>query len=249
MTWHSCLATGCMTLLTSLLVTGVTADAGGRFRVGGPAISIGSRHTVQDRIVPHGFFALPGPDQGALEGGIVPHGLFALPAAGERRAHHRRDPRRPIVTGAFAPPLIVTTPPDEGYLPEEYPDTTGYYDQAGSSPAAYGYAPPVVYTQPVTTPIPPAPPPPPAPSVIQYENGRYELRGDGMTTPYTWVWIPNPPPPPPPAPPAPRVADSPPSRPSQLYRWTDEQGVVHLTDRLDSVPRQYRAQAKENAGS
>jgi hypothetical protein len=43
--------------------------------------------------------------------------------------------------------------------------------------------------------------PPPTSTVIQYPHGRYELRGDGVTTPYMWVWIPNPPPPPP-APPA-----------------------------------------------
>ena len=43
------------------------------------------------------------------------------------------------------------------------------------------------------------------PTVINYSHGRYELRGDGIQTPYQWVWIPNPPPPPPPpaAPPAP----------------------------------------------
>ncbi|MFQ5792614.1 MAG: hypothetical protein ACE5JI_19250 [Acidobacteriota bacterium] len=40
--------------------------------------------------------------------------------------------------------------------------------------------------------------PPPQPSVIYYPHGRYELRGDGVTTAYQWVWIPNPPPPPPP---------------------------------------------------
>jgi len=32
-----------------------------------------------------------------------------------------------------------------------------------------------------------------AANVVQYANGRYELRGDGVTTPYQWVWIPNPP--------------------------------------------------------
>jgi hypothetical protein len=48
-------------------------------------------------------------------------------------------------------------------------------------------------------------PPPTHPTVINYPHGRYELRGDGIQTPYQWVWIPNPPPPPPPpaAPPAP----------------------------------------------
>lgn len=37
-------------------------------------------------------------------------------------------------------------------------------------------------------------------NVVQYANGRYVLRGDGVTTAYQWVWIPNPPPPPPPPP-------------------------------------------------
>jgi len=58
------------------------------------------------------------------------------------------------------------------------------------------YASPPVYTVPsqvvVTAPMP---------TVVQYPHGRYELRGDGVTTPYQWVWIPNPPPPPPVAPP------------------------------------------------
>lgn len=55
--------------------------------------------------------------------------------------------------------------------------------------------------------------PPPAsptyPTVVQYSHGRYELRGDGIQTPYQWVWIPNPPPPPPP----PATAPAPPSAP------------------------------------
>ena len=86
------------------------------------------------------------------------------------------------------------------------------------------------------------------PSVVQYPHGRYELRGDGTTVPYTWVWIPNPPPPPPPAgaPPAPPAMEEPaPERHSQLYRWTDAQGVAHWTDRWDAVPPQYRAQATQ----
>src|SRR5574337_1265142 len=57
-------------------------------------------------------------------------------------------------------------------------------------PLVYTYPP--VYTVPsqvvVTAPMP---------TVVQYPHGRYELRGDGVTIPYQWVWIPNPPPPPP----------------------------------------------------
>jgi len=33
---------------------------------------------------------------------------------------------------------------------------------------------------------------PAQPTVIQYPQGRYELRGDGIVTAYQWVWIPNP---------------------------------------------------------
>jgi len=36
---------------------------------------------------------------------------------------------------------------------------------------------------------------------------------------------------------------------SQLYRWIDEQGVVHWTNRLDSVPEQYRSRAKQTTPS
>ena len=56
------------------------------------------------------------------------------------------------------------------------------------------YSQPEVYTQPAAY-----------QTVVQYPNGRYELRGDGVYTAYQWVWIANAPlpPPPPPAPPAP----------------------------------------------
>ena len=104
-------------------------------------------------------------------------------------------------------------------------------------PGAYGApAPPVGDA--VSAPAPPA--------VVEYASGRYELRGDGMTAPYTWVWIPNPPPGPPGAPPTGGPASGEPStsRHGQIYRWTDDQGVMHMTDRWDAVPPQYRTQAK-----
>lgn len=76
----------------------------------------------------------------------------------------------------------------------------------------------VIYApQPQLMVVPP-PSPPPLPTVIQYPHGRYELRGDGVTTAYQWVWVPNPPPAPPagyqqaPAPPA--MAAPPGSTPS-----------------------------------
>ena len=105
--------------------------------------------------------------------------------------------------------------------------------------------------------------PDPSQKIVQFPTGRYEMRGDGVSSPYTWVWIPNPPTSPPPAaptePPAAPTAQpaaepgssSPPSaaRISRLYRWTDEQGSVHWTDRLDAVPEQYRSRVKQTSPS
>jgi len=60
----------------------------------------------------------------------------------------------------------------------------------------------------VPPPLPPTPAAttvivtPPSQQVLTYSEGRYELRGDGRTVPYYWVWIPagaNPPWPPQPA--------------------------------------------------
>jgi hypothetical protein len=85
------------------------------------------------------------------------------------------------------------------------------------------------------------------PTVIQYPHGRYELRGDGVTTAYTWVWIPNPPPPPPPpaAPPAePQSGPAPVPGRGQVYSWIDAQGVTTWTNRVEKTPERSRAQAK-----
>ena len=142
------------------------------------------------------------------------------------------------------------------------------YGAAGLDDPPVGYDPPVRYDPPVVYSAPPvayapqtggvvsmapaAPPPapaPPTPNVIEYPTGRYELRGDGVTTAYTWVWIPNPPPAPPTVAPAPvgpsgtpAAAEPSPVRRSQLYRWTDEEGVLHFTDRWEVVPEEYRSQ-------
>lgn len=61
-------------------------------------------------------------------------------------------------------------------------------------------APPVVYAPPPAT-YAPAPPPPAVKREVVYAHGRHVLLGDGMTTAYRWVWVPNPPAGTPPAPP------------------------------------------------
>lgn len=146
-----------------------------------------------------------------------------------RRFFHRRA----VPFAVIATPVIVYAPP--AYAPP-------------------GYAPPVyvpvpVYYPPMSAPAPmPAPPvssaPPPMETVIEFPNGRYELRGDGITTPYRWVWVPNPPSAPP-AEAAPAVAPEP-ARRIELYRWTDDAGAVHLTDRWENVPEAYRAKATKS---
>ena len=116
-------------------------------------------------------------------------------------------------------------------------------------PAQVYAAPPVYYAPPAYA----APAPPSMPRVVEFPTGRYELRGDGVYSPYAWVWIPNPPavpPPPPSAPPAPPAATPEPgprrssSQTAALYRWTDDAGVTTWTDSLERVPARYRQHAR-----
>lgn len=100
-----------------------------------------------------------------------------------------------LVFGLFTPTVWAST--------TYYPPYPVYYAPAvyAAPPVVYT-APPVVYTAPpVVYTAPPAPAPSTAmvPTEVVYAHGRYVLRGDGITTPYQWVWIANAPP----APPAP----------------------------------------------
>lgn len=148
-------------------------------------------------------------------------------------------------------PIVLYSPgyayasPGYAYGSPVYPDASSYYGY-DSAPAS-SYAPTYAWTPSSSVAVAP----PPMPTVVEHETGRYELRGDGTTAPYRWVWIPNPPATPPvPAPPAavtaqppPPPRDEPQPRRSTLYRWTDRDGVVHLTDNASSVPPEYRAKA------
>ena len=138
---------------------------------------------------------------------------------------------RSQTTLVIAPPVAVYSLPPVFYAPPPYDSGAGYS-------AAAVITPPAMYSSPAYGPSAPTPP---APRIVEYPTGRYELRGDGIGTPYTWVWIPNPPPPPP-APPAsaPTSGDASPASRTQIYSWVDEQGVVHWTNRAEKVPRRYR---------
>lgn len=155
---------------------------------------------------------------------------------------------RPPVQHPFRPPrggtsvIVVPVPAVPSLpmgLPYQYDQT---YDQTIGGGPGEMYPPP-----------PPGPPTdePPVAAVMQYPNGRYELRGDGFTSPYAWVWVPNPPPPPPlappsnsPAPVAPPATARQSSESEDFFSFMDDQGVLHWTDRWDSIPEKYRSKAK-----
>jgi hypothetical protein len=159
--------------------------------------------------------------------------------------HQRRGgiPHRHFFPAFVSPSVVVTSP----VLVAPGP----FY----AAPPIYA-APPVYYAPAPAYAAPPAVAPSPVPRVVEFPTGRYELRGDGVTSPYVWVWIPNPPaaPPPPPAPAAP-PAEAPdpgasrraPAQAVAVYRWTDEDGVTTWTDSLEKVPARFRPQASRSA--
>jgi hypothetical protein len=140
--------------------------------------------------------------------------------------------------------------------------SVGTFFPVVSGPTVVVLAPPVSAPPSVVYVAPPpvanlVPEPPSRPTVVEHPTGRYELRGDGMTAPYRWVWIPNPPGEPPPAPgqtpsldpsvPSPSMppaAPRPPAARSEVYRWADDEGVAHWTNKLEKIPAPYRSRAE-----
>ena len=174
---------------------------------------------------------------------LLNKGPIAPPSFVHPRPLHRPFASRPFVHGG----TVIYSAPPVYYAPPTYS-----YDP----PVTY-YVPPSATYYPPAASIPPAAATAPAPGVVEYPHGRYELHGDGVNARYTWVWIPNapssPPPAAPPTPPAPAAPPEPSAsdgaaaapRSGPLYRWTDEQGAVHWTDRFDAIPEQYRPRAKQ----
>jgi hypothetical protein len=155
-------------------------------------------------------------------------------------ARHVRPFPAPAIVYAVPPPLYYSGA-GIGYGPP-----IAYGPAPTYSPGAYDPAP--LSGAPATSMLEVAPPsPPPSSRVIEYPTGRYELQGDGATTPLTWAWIPTTPPPPPAPPQGPPAESVSPARRARIYRWLDEQQVVHFTDNLDAVPVKYRAQARQAA--
>jgi hypothetical protein len=172
--------------------------------------------------------------------------LGLLPAAadaqhrGQGHGHgHHRFHHRPLGSR-----LVVVAP----LFPFGYYAASSVY----SAPPVYYAPPPVAYPAPPAYGPAPAYAAPPAPAYapplrqdvepiqreVVFPTGRYVLRGDGVSTPYTWVWIPNPPTAPPGTPSGSRETER------AIYAWTDGNGVTTWTDRLAKVPPEHRANAQ-----
>lgn len=195
-----------LALAAAVLAFPPATDAGGRIHGGGTAV-IGVYPGARPSIP----FAFPDSSlsRSRFQGRFAGHGLRPL-----GRGVRPLGGGVPIVYVSPAPAYVLYEPPP-------------VIEQAVAPTLPAGNVVPAV---------PPPPPPPPERDVVQYSDGRYELRGDGIATPYRWVWIPNAPPPPPSA-----RRDN-----HHLYGWTDAHGALHVTDRWDAIPPQYREEAKRN---
>ena len=125
------------------------------------------------------------------------------------------------------PSVIVTTTPSPPVIVESAPIVLAPPSMVTASPIAL-----------------PAPATLPTATLVDHPDGWYQLRGDGATTPYQWVWIPKPP-----GPPASRVESTPVARDARgpAYQWTDDRGVTTWTNKLERVPKRFRDQAAATA--
>ena len=206
-----------LVLAASVALTPTAALAGGSHgRPAGSRVAAGGRPFMSHPSVPHH----------SMVHRSGPHHAFG-------RGFVTRPGFSPFVPFPLVASAVIVYAAPAVYTPTTYSDPPVLYVP---EPAVYGSPPGGTVSV--------APAPLPMPTVVQFPTGRYELRGDGMTTPYTWVWIPNPPTAPPGTPPTdgPASESSAPARPTQLYRWTDEQGVVHVTDNREAVPQRQAAQ-------
>ena len=235
--------TACVALCAPLLPA--VARASGRPVIQRPFQTVGAApmrggFLSQPIFRPPGAFGSPGgfplPLPGSEERRLAP----VPPARLSHRVPSHLVPRFPVTTVFYAPPAfyqppVETSPQAISVAPIVYVSPTVYVSLPAMSP------PPVAVVM--------ASPTAPMPAVVEHPTGRYELRGDGVGTPYVWVWIPNPPSAPPaasaPAPEESRAGSASAVSRSQIYRWTDDEGTVIWTNRMESIPESQRPRAQK----
>jgi hypothetical protein len=133
---------------------------------------------------------------------------------------------QPVDPWKFWPPVAVR-PHQHGFRHHRGFVGHGHHGQfvpfvgGGATVVAFAPAPDMVAPAPISV-----------PTLVEFPTGWYQLHGDGVSTPYRWVWIPKPPPvpaAPPEPPPAARAPDPPPPQvvlpprgpTDPAYRWTD----------------------------
>ena len=94
-----------------------------------------------------------------------------------------------LVAAITAPPVVYAAPAyyAPAYYGWPYPAAPAAYYPAPYYPARAYAAYPASYA----AAAPAANQGWTGPRVVQYTHGRYELRGDGVTVPWAWVWIPS----------------------------------------------------------
>jgi hypothetical protein len=161
--------------------------------------------------------------------------------SGHRSPHHGHGRRFPSTVLLYTPAALYGSPV------EPPTPVVNVAPVIHASPIIY-VSPTVVVPEPASVAVTPVVEPLPSlPSVVEHPTGRYELRGDGMTTPYVWAWIPNPPAAPPATPsPSSRepLAGSVTANRTRIYQWTDDEGTTSWTNRLESIPETYRSRAR-----
>jgi hypothetical protein len=93
-----------------------------------------------------------------------------------------------LISALTVPRVVYAAP---GYYGPAYYGPYGGAYPAASPPVAYYPAASYAGSYAPTYVARPAPVGWTGPRVVQYAHGRHELRGDGVSVPYAWVWIPN----------------------------------------------------------
>jgi hypothetical protein len=212
------------------------------------------RHVPRGAPVPHvrgvppvhgGMPVMPGPPKGAFgsPGGYPLSNPAARQGVASSRFAHRFP--RHVSFSSWAPPLVFWGSGIQ-YAPavEAAPPIVHVAPVIYAAPTIYVSPPAITPPDPVTAAAPPE-----LTRVVEHATGRYELRGDGTSTPYVWVWVPHPPPAPPESAPSTEPGEAPirSTGRTPAYRWTDENGTIFVTNRFDQVPEPYRSRAPEPA--